>query len=57
VAGEALDLGQIVRGDEDGGAVRAIEQAFDQLIAHQRVEPRERLVEYDQPRPVRQRRG
>ena len=48
VAREALDLREVVRGDEDGGVFGAREQAFDQLVADQRVEAGEGLVEHDQ---------
>src|ERR1022692_1384283 len=57
VAGEALDLGKVVRRDEDGGVFGAWEEAFDQLVANQRVESRERLVQHHQLWAVSQRGG
>ena len=47
VAGEALDFGQVVRGEKDGGFRGAIEQAFNELVAYQRIESGEWLVEHD----------
>ena len=55
VAGEALNLRQVVRREKNGRLRRALQQALDQLIAHQRVQPGKRLVQHDQRGPVRQR--
>ena len=59
MGGEAFDLGEIVRGKQDGGGLGGggIEQGFDQLIANQRVEPREGLIENDELGPEGQHRG
>jgi hypothetical protein len=48
VAGEALDLRQVVRREKECRLADAVEQALDQLVAHQRIEPRKRLVEHQQ---------
>jgi hypothetical protein len=53
VAREALDLGQIVRGDQNRGLLGALDQSFDQL-SWTRGSGSERLVEHQQPGPVGQ---
>ena len=52
VAGQALDFGQIVRGEEDGGLSGKLEKTINQFVAHQWIETGKRLVENNQPRPV-----
>ncbi len=48
MAREAFDFGEVVGGNEDGGFGSAFEQAFDELIAHERIEAAERLIENDE---------
>jgi hypothetical protein len=38
---KSFNLGQIVRGEKDGGFRGALDEAFDQLVAHQRIEAAE----------------
>jgi len=48
VAGKAFDFSEIVRGEEDGGFGGTFEKAFDELIADERIEAAEGLVENDE---------
>jgi hypothetical protein len=55
MAGETLDLGEVVRGEKEGRLADAVEQPLDQLIAHQRVEAGEGLIQHQQRGPVAER--
>src|SRR5450631_3701937 len=44
VAGEALDFGEIVRREKDGGLADAVDQALNQFVTDERVEAGEGLV-------------
>ena len=46
----AFDFGKIVGRDEDRGFGGALEKTFDELIANERIETAERLVENDETR-------
>ena len=46
VRGEGLDLRELVRGDQDGGVGRLLQQAVHHFIAHQRVEAAQRLIQH-----------
>ncbi len=48
VAGEGFDLGEVVRGEEDGALGGALKEAFDEFVADERVEAGEGLVEDDE---------
>src|SRR5207302_2084226 len=48
VAGETLDLGQVVRGNENGRFLSSVDESLNQFIAHQRVESGERFVQNNQ---------
>jgi len=50
VRGEGLDFGEIVRGQQDGRFRRAIDDAFDELLADQHVEAAEWFIQHDQAR-------
>ena len=54
VVADALDVGDDVRGDDDGGRRLgdAVHQQLEQFSAGERVEARERLVEQDELRPL-----
>ena len=57
VSGEALDLAEIVRGQQDGGFRRGVDDAPDDLLPHQEIEAAERLIEDDQARAIGERYG
>ena len=46
VGGEALDLRELVRGDEDGGVGSLLQKTVHHLIAHHCVEPAQRFVQH-----------
>src|SRR5438128_1488712 len=54
VAGEALDLGEVVRRDENGCLGSAFQNPLDQVLAIHWIEATERLVEHEQSRTVSQ---
>src|ERR1022692_306373 len=56
VASEGLDVRQIVGRDEDRGVLAAFQQTFDELVARQRIEAREGLIQDDDFGPVSERR-
>ena len=41
MAREAFDFGEVVGGEEDGGFGGALEKAFDELIANERIKAAE----------------
>src|SRR6202044_3752468 len=57
MAGKGLYVGQVVRGDENGGVLAAFQQATNELVASQRIEPGEGLVEHHDFGPVSERGG
>jgi hypothetical protein len=50
VARIRLDFGKVVRREQDGGFGGAVAKALDEIVANQRVESAERLVENDEAR-------
>ena len=54
VAGKGLDVREIVGGDEDGGFLGAGQNALDEILADQRIEPAEWLIEDQKNRAIRE---
>ncbi len=54
MAGKALDLSEIVRREKDGSRWSALDEFFDEFVAHKRVKAGNRLIEKDERGPVSQ---